>query len=452
MASVHNLDMTLYHEAKKSMKTTFTRAIQSLGMSILLFTPQILLAQPGSGIRVGEQTLLVPEISGSFNRNDNVNLRRRAISEGGEVLDRTDSDSFISTEISLSFRNWGDATQLNGRGWLGARRYDKNTNLDRDTYGVSTGVFWTSPTAASTARLDLSFQRAIDRTEQNQDFIGDSDLSEELENVAERVERDEIRTNLSLSNRLTPRMRGTLSYHFTDLDYNEARFNDRTSHLFTGELSYRLTDKTSPYGRIGLGLDDDEGLDGYGEKPFYLLGVRYQATDKLNVNIAAGYERYTRTPLVLSPNIDEQRFDRVAGDELTNSNLKFTADIRYTATPKTSFSLRARNEYGSVASPGSSSREEIAVSLAMNHQTTRQLSQRLSVAWRQDDYLQPIPARGEEFDELKETLWFQYRADYQTVRPWLSLFAHLSYEDGSSKIPGDSYTETQITIGARARY
>ncbi len=433
--------------------TNNTLKIQKLiPLAVGLFVGGTVWAQPGSGIRAGDQTVLIPSFNLSFNHNDNVNLRRRAISEGGEDLGRNDSDSFLNTQFALAMTHWGDFAQYNARAWFGQRRYDENTRLDRDTYGVSSGIFWTSSNADTTARIDLSLQRAVDRTENEQNIVGDPVEIEELENVSERVERDELRANLVLTQALTPRIRGNAGYNIADISYNEDRFNDRTSHLFSGELSYRLSEKTSPFVRVQLGLDDDEGLDGYARKPSYLIGVRYRPTDKLNLSASVGYESYTRTPLVLSPNIDEQKVERLPGDELKNSGLKFLASIQYAATPKTRVSLNGRSGYNSVASPGSSSREEISFSAALNHQTTRQINQRLSVAWREDDYLTPLPARGEEFDELKETIWYQYRIDYQTVRPWLSLFGNLSYEDGSSQIPGDSYTETQITLGLTARY
>ncbi|MCC5843116.1 MAG: outer membrane beta-barrel protein [Verrucomicrobia bacterium] len=416
-----------------------------------MFATSLACAQPGSGIRIGEQTVITPEVSASVNYNDNVNLRRRALSEGGEVLNNNDSDRFLNTQVSLAFRHWTDQTQWNARAWYGERRYDEQSNLDRDTYGASAGLFWVSPAATRDLSWNASFQRAVDRTELTGVAV-DTESSEELDNVSERVERDEIRSSLALGQQLTTSVRGTASYSLTDIEYKEEQFNNRTSHLFTGELSYQFSDKTSPYFRVGLGLDDDEGLDGNAERPFYLAGIRYRPTDKLFIDVAVGYETYTRTPLVFEPNFEEQRMERVPGDELKNSGLKYTANIRYAATTKTRVTLSARNGFSAGSSQGSSSREETALSAALSHQTTSQLSQRISISWREDDYLTPLTVQGEDVNELKETLWYQYRLDYQTVRPWLSLFANLSYEDGSSRIPGDNYTEMQITAGARARY
>jgi len=398
--------------------------------------------QPGNGIKLGKTTLLTPEISASYSWNDNVNLRRRAVDEGGEVLEENESDTFISGQISLALRHWNRNMQINSKVWYNVENYEEFDELDEPTYGADFGIFWARPGADTTIRADFSFQRAVDRTERSEGFIGDSTLTSELENIAERVERNETRAAITVDQKLVRDTRGSVSYSYADLAYDNDRYNDRISHSVSGELNYQWTDKTQPYFRLGIGIDDDEGLDGNAENPYFLVGVRHQPTAKLNFDIGIGYETYTRTPL---EGVD-------AGTELEDSDLKWTANINYNMTHKTRISLNGRTGYSSVASPGSSSRDEVSVSLAIDHQTTRQLSQRASVAWREDDYLSLFPARGELFDELKETIWYQYRIDYQTVRPWLSLYAQVSYEDGKSQIPGDSYTETEVTIGARARY
>lgn len=410
--------------------------------SLLCAIPLTAQLQPGNGIKLGKTTLLTPQISASYNYNDNVNLRRRATDEGGDRLDENDSDSFISGQASLFLRHWNRSSQLNSKVWYNVQDYEDFDNLDESSYGVNLSHFWARPGAETSLNSEISYQSAVDRSERNEGFIGESRLSEELENVAERVEREELRAALTLDQALMTDVRGSFSYALTDIAYDAERFNDRTSQTLSGELNYQLSEKTRPYFRLGIGLDDDEGLDGDAEKPFYLVGVRYRATEKLDIDLGVGYEEYTRTPL---EGVD-------AGTELDNSNVKWTGRVNYTPTHKTRITLSGRTGFNSVASPGSSSREEISGSLAVNHQTTRQLSQRASLAWRNDDYLSPFSARGELFDEEKETFFYQYRIDYQTVRPWLSVFLQVGYEDGSSEIPGDSYTETEITVGATARY
>lgn len=422
----------------------------------ILFTGFILLpvhAQPGSGIRVGENSVLVPEVNASFNYNDNVALRQQAVSEeDGTPLNQNESDTYLNTQASLALRHWGDFAQYTLRGWLSTRKYDKNSNLDRDTYGVNGGMFWTSSDLKTSVGGDLSYQRATDRTEISESFVGQTNESDTFENVSERVERDELRANANVSHQLLNRLRVTGGYNITDIAYVEEIYNDRTSQLITGELAYTLSDKTAPYVRVGLGLDEDEGFADTAEKPFYLVGFRYTLTDKLNVDAAVGYESFTRTPYEFVPNFVERRFDKVPGEEEKDSGMKYVFTVNYAATSKLRLSLNARNGFGSVASTGSNSREEMAATFAMTHQTTRQLRQRLSASWREDDYLEPFLSEGEEIDELKETLWYQYRIDYQTVRPWLSLFANVSYEEGTSNLPDNDYDEFEVTVGATARY
>lgn len=424
------------------MKRSSSLSCGILAALFLTSGPLTAQIQPGNGIKLGKTTLLVPQISASYSYNDNINLRRRAVDEGGERLDVNDSDSFISGQASLSLRHWNRSSQINSKVWYNVEDYEEFDNLEEPSYGVNLSHFWARPGAETSLNTEVSYQSAVDRSERNEGFIGESRLSEELENVAERVEREELRAALTLDQALMTDVRGSFSYAFTDIAYDAERFNDRTSQNLSGELNYQMTEKTQPYFRLGIGLDDDNGLDGDAEKPFYLIGVRYRATEKIDIDLGVGYEEYNRTPL---EGVN-------AGVELEDSNVKWTGRINYTPTHKTRITLSGRTGYNSVASPGSSSREEISASLALNHQTTRQLSQRASLAWRNDDYLSLFPARGDLFDEEKETFFYQYRIDYQTVRPWLSVFLQLGYEDGSSEIPGDSYTETEISVGATARY
>jgi len=420
-----------------------TNRVSTLAVSLfLLAAVPPLLAQPGSGIRVGQQTLLIPELSLSMNHNDNIRLRERALDQGGEDLEDSESDTFLNAQTTLFLRHWSDSSQINGKAWFNTQNYNDNRDLDENTYGGDLSYFWARADARTTVKTDVSFQRAVDRTETNDDFIADIDTSPELENVAERVERDERRGTITIDQHLMTDVRGEFTYGVTAIDYDHERYNDRTSHSGQLEINYTLSEKTQPYGRMGIGIDDDDGFEDPAEKPFYLVGVRHAPTPKLDFDVAVGYETYTRTP---NEGVDE-------GKKLEDSSIKWTARVNYAATKKTRATLSGRTGYNSVASPGSSSREESSISLLVDHQTTRQASQRVTIAWREDDYLSPFPARGQLYDEKKETLLYQYRIDYQTVRPWLSLFGQVAYEDGSSRIPGDSYTETEITLGVKLRY
>lgn len=426
---------------------TFTLSVSLLGLSTVSF------AQPGNGIRLGPMTSLTPELSSSWNYNDNSNLRRRALSETDQGnLNRNDSDQSFSNQLSLSFLHLGSDSRYTARGWYGMDSYDKFSELDSEQYGINTGWFWARPNGNTTFKADLSYQFAVDRAESSQEFAQDIDLADELENVSERVERDILKATTNLSQQLITDVKGVFIFSYDETDYEQDRFNDRTRTEYILELNYQYSPKTQPYGRVGISFDEDDGFDGDAEKPFFLVGVRYSPTPKLNVDAGVGYETYTRTPLVQEPNVAEQRFDLVPGEELEDSNLKYTLSVNYMATNKTRLSLRARNGYNSVASPGSSSREEMMISLVARHQTTNTINQSILVSWREDDYLSPIPAGDGMVDELKETLRYQYEINYQTVRPWLSLFGKVSHEDGSSEIPGDDYTELSASLGAKLRY
>src|SRR5690606_11488050 len=99
------------------------------GLCLFCGVPRVL-AQPGSGIRLGPSLLLTPEISASYNWNSNVNVRRRALDEGGERLDENDGDTFVSGQASLSLKHWNKSTQTNAKAWYNTQNYAEFTELD----------------------------------------------------------------------------------------------------------------------------------------------------------------------------------------------------------------------------------------------------------------------------------------------------------------------------------
>ncbi|WFB37376.1 outer membrane beta-barrel protein [Kiritimatiellota bacterium B12222] len=394
-------------------------------------------AQPGSGIRLGEQTLLVPKLDVSYNYNSNVNLRGRSLGIDDEPLDQPESDTYYNYSASLSLSRATANHRLNLVGWYSQDFYQTYKDLDGENYGVGGGYLWTRPNQSTTLALNAQYQHAVDRAGSEDLDLG-TNTAGFIENASDRVERDITTADVVLDQNLINNLGSSFIFGYYDTNYLEQGYYDRASYEYIIELNYRLSDKTQPYLRLGYGIDDDQGFEDPAEKPFILGGVRYTATDKLRFDVGIGYETYTRTPL--------------ESEELENSNVKYTLSAYYTATAKSTLRLSAHNGYDSVSYDGSSSRLENVAALLYRHQTSRRINQTLLLSWRQDDYLSPILSEGVEYDELKETTRIQYVFNYQTVRPWLNLFANASYEDGQSKIPGDSYDETIVGLGASLRY
>lgn len=416
-----------------------------------------LLAQPGMGIRLGEGTVLTPQVNVSYNYDDNVDLRRRAVGEDAEALDQNTSDSYYEYLASLRLNRIAGNRQLRASTWYGQEFYQSFSELDSENYGASAGYFWVRPGGKTSFDLNALYEYAVDRAGSQEDELGETNnILRDFDNVSERVTRDIYSLNAVLDHELINDLGTALIFGYYQTDYKDILYNDRISYDYEAELNYRLSDKTQPYGRIGMGIDDDDGFVDEAEKPFFLLGTRYTATDKLRLDVAVGYEEYNRTRLLRTFSTDENGDvivdSTTPGEEENDSGLKYTANIFYRATSKTTLSLRGRNGYDSVSSSTGSSRRENSVSLTGRHQTTRNINQSLTVNWREDDYLSPVARDGIEYDEVKETLRFQYRLNYETLRPWLSFFGNVSYEDGSSEIPGEDYTQTVLSLGAKLRY
>lgn len=436
------------------MKTSFTYLIPLLGIAFAL--PYRASAQPGSGIKLGETTVLIPQVRVSYNYDDNVNLRKRAKSEESPTLDDNTSDSYSSYLASLNLTRFAGNRQLRGNAWYGQDFYDSFTELDSEKYGASGEFFWASPGGKTSLDLNLLYEYAVDRAGSTEDGLqGTGNVLPDFETVSERVVRDIYAFNATLNHELTTDMGTALSFGYHESDYEDEIFNDRTSTNYAVELNYRLTDKTQPYVQLGIGYDEDDGFVDEAEKPYFLVGARYKMTEKTSVNLAVGYEEYTRTPFErsFSRGADGQLIqEKTPGEEIEDSGFKYSASIHYRATSKSTLILHARNGYDSVASGNANSRRENSVSLTAAHQTTPRINQSLTANWRNDDYLSPVTVGEEEIDEEKETLRYQYRVNYETVRPWLSFFGNVSFEDGSSQIPGEDYTQTVLSLGATLRY
>jgi hypothetical protein len=414
------------------------RTLKPLFIFLLVGSTTMLPAQPGSGIRLGEQTLLVPSLSLSYNYNDNVAIRSLALStEGGEILNTNNSDTYYSYLASLNLTRLANTRRLTLSGWYGQDAYQDYADLDGENYGGSGTLNW-YPLNGST-KIDLSgrYEHAVDRAGSENLDLGTNPLRD-VENISERVERDLTNARFQIDQQLVNRLNGAFIFGYDNVDYQEEVYFDRTSYDYIGELNFQASEKSQPYLRIGYVVDDDEGFEKDATKPYALAGLRHTATDKLRFDLGVGYETYTRTPL--------------GSEELEDSALKYSLGANYQATAKSSFRLSARNGFDSVSNSASSSRRENAMVLTYRHQTTRRLNQSLVFSWREDDYLSPILLNGVEVDELKETLRYQYAMNYQTVRPWLSLFGKVDYEDGSSKIPGDNYNETEVSLGLKLQY
>lgn len=81
--------------------------------------------QPGSGIQLGKTTLLIPSLSASYSWDDNVNLRRRALDEGGDELDADEDSSatFVTGRFNLMLRHWNKSTQFTSNLWYNIDNY-----------------------------------------------------------------------------------------------------------------------------------------------------------------------------------------------------------------------------------------------------------------------------------------------------------------------------------------
>jgi len=414
-------------------------------------------AQPGAGIRLDEFTLLVPRLNVSANYDDNVNLRGRALDEEGNIPPN-ESDTYIEYLVSLELYRVLEGRSLSASAYLGEDMYQDYSELDSEKYGASLGYTWASSSKKTKVDLSGSYQYAIDDVSSG--VHGFTTAEQELEgfaNVSDRVERDILTISTSLDQKIGTDLGTVFSFGMYDTDYAEEDFNDRTAFDYEAELNHQLSPKTQNFVRVGYGIDDDEGFAEDSENPFILVGSRYTVTNKMTVNASVGYESYTITPLdsqVVPDENGDPIITQSAGEEQDDDGFKYRLSGIYKLNPKTTISLSARNGYASQGTENSRPKRENALVLSLGHKTTDQFSQRVSVNWRDDDFLEATLIDDVEFDETRETLRYTYSFTYNTPRPWLSFFGRAMYEDGTSNRSDGvgEYDQTELSLGARLRY
>lgn len=398
---------------------------------ILLGTlPLFAIAQPGSGIRVGEQTVLSPSVSGNISYNDNLNLQRRALSRPEQEFEKSNSDFYLESVLALRLSHRSEQTTYLVRTWYSERRYQDFSELDRENYGITASWQWLAPHGRTGIDGSFSAQQAADRLESIQEVNPESSTLE-FETATERVKRDQYSARLNVDQQLLQAVRGSLSYSLKDTQYVDDRFNDSTEHLVASRVGFEISQKATPFITAGIRYEDNEGLDGTGENPFVQAGLRYIATDKINFNGSIGYERFIRTPMIRERDPLTGQANRVPGEELTDSGLKFGLTLNYAATDKSFLQFSARRGFGSLSNTSTNAREETIVSTRFTHRTTERIQQSFVVTWQDNDFEEPFLVNGEEIDENSDTRTFQYSLNYQTVRTWMAFFALVSYEDNN---------------------
>lgn len=440
------------------MKKTSCSILMAFGFSAFFATSQVS-AQPGSGIKMGGNSVLIPSVNLSYNYDDNIALRGSALAIGAGSIQDNVSDEYFSYLASLDLIRRLDNRQLRVNAYYGEDLFQEYSALDSDRYGANFGYLWERPNGNTKVALDGGYEYATDRGNSPTTGFVDSGGASDITTPAERAERDIYFAKTKISQQLAINTGGAFIFGYTDIAYKSENYNDVISYDYALEINHKLSDKTQPYLQGGIGLDDDEGYAEDSEKPYALAGVRYSPTAKLRLNIGVGYEGYDRTPFTVG--VDENGFVEtdengdfvlVPGESESDSGFKYNLRITYLATSKSSFFLNGRNGFNSGGQGARTAREENAVSLSYRHATTKTINQSLTISWREDDYLDPNIVNGEEINELKETIRYQYVFNYQTQQPWLSLFANASYEDGNSKLPEQSYHQTELSAGARIRY
>ncbi len=324
-------------------------------------------------------------------------------------LDSTNekNDTILSFKpgVDLVFGN-GTATKGNAYYREEIRRFSRN-DIQNDSLS-SLGFNSSTDTGASKYDLNASYaQMASNDNDIN--AIGGL-VRREVVNIGGKAEID-----------LTGKTKLGIAPTFGTTDYSPASYTDSTIWTIPVDVYYNATAKMD--WSLGYRFRDTE-QDGAAldfEDHFLNVGARGEFTPKLSGQVRVGYNLR---------NFSSGKDDNGLGLE---------ADLNYAMTQKTSWNLRASNDYGN---SGTGEDTKIAkVGASVNSKLTTQWTVSASLDYSTTEY----PARTDDYIDSLVSVTYTYNEI-------VNFAASLAYRDNSSDSAAAEFSGTVVSFGANIRY
>jgi hypothetical protein len=224
-----------------------------------------------------------------------------------------------------------------------------------------------------------------------------------------------------------------IGYRFDDVNYSSTDLYDLQSHIGQAESAYRMTDKTDALLTFCGGIQDNGVISDPAESYTARVGMKTRGTDKL----------------IFKGGVGVQQFNRAVADDVTDFNYDVAASLAM--TDKLVLQAGGRNGMllSSLYAVNGSEYDSIWAGVLYTVVPTIVLSG--NVAFRRDDYLDPVPTDSGTTERIDEGTAFRLRATYQTPAKFLRLYSQASYETvESTAVP--NYDDTRLDLGATLQY
>jgi len=327
----------------------------------------------------------------------------------------TKSDVSFTLKAGADFRNTAEKIKLKGDIWGLTEKYIDLKAEDHSDFGESLDVKW----------LDLgSFTMGVNESYQD---------IQSLDYSVGRIEaRKLLKAGIGAGNKITDKLDVNLDYLFSDTAYESPRMYSWNEQTVTFVGANNLTDKSAGTLTVAAGNQTSDGNQANGKLLTALVGVKSRQTDKVVGNAGIGVIRY-------SGEADASRFAFVAG-------------VNWTATPKVNVFVDARNGF----EPGTIDANNVNfvshATLGADWAFVDSLALKGFVMYSRNDYIKDVVSNEVLSKKKDDTMTEALRLTYTAPAKFLQIFLEGKYEDKTSTISANEYSQTMVTLGAKYIY
>ena len=402
---------------------------------LMLAGASVALAEPGLGVK-WESWTLIPYVDTAMTYDSNIHQTRR----------QPKDDTYFDLESGLRFsRMTGPALPVFDGSLFYLRRTGAADDGDFNTFGDALRLRqagdgpWRYEFTQNYRRVQAVDQHANDFQSGGVDSdIGgpSSDMVQDIHTLSQQ--RDVHQVGVGAECSLTDKIDAGLAYRYAAVRYASGQFQDLDGHNAQVEGVYKITEKTSAFLSFRQGLQNQEGMDASSTYSVGRAGLKSRGTDKVIYKAGLGLMRHSR------PSVEE-------GPQVT-TEISYDVSADWRATQKILVQSGANNgiQMSAIYSGNALDYKSIWAGASWRPSTTWIASIRGS--YRQDRYLDPVPADGRETDRVDDRADVQCRLDYVGFNDFYRVHAEVFPWWVNSTLRDLGYDEMRVIVGFSIRY
>ena len=402
---------------------TIVRSVRFLLMAMLSLVAWAIQAEPGKGAHSGPW-MISPYVQESGTYDSNID---QAPSNGRD-------DYFLTSEVGARAAYSVRMLDCTALGFGSYRNYSDATEKDFGAYGESVSAKYGLREQVE-VQADEAFRHVQDNDTHGSDTAIGGISAESVLDAATQSKRNVAHGGVSVGRDVTDKVALDLGYSFDSVRYDAAGLANLDGHAGLLEGSYLVTDKSAIFAAAFGGVQENSIMAGSAKYYGSRLGAKTHGTDLVTIKAGAGLQQY----------------DRPASLGSDSTAFNFDGEATWALTEKVS--LRAGGKNGTQMSSvlaSNPSQFHVAWGGAV-YKVLPTTSLSLNTMYRIDEYVDPVTlADGTLGTRTDKGTGVSGRADYQTPKSFLSLYAEASYQKTDSNVSKSD--DTRISVGANLKY